>query len=101
MKKAGKMKGRLYDEADLAVERTTLEAINEARMNAPIDNSFLVNSINVTKSTKLARSFGSNLPYARRQEYEHSSKRGFFRKAMFSARTNLRERIREAIEKIS
>ena len=91
----------LADEIDGIVERKVLEMINDARTMAPRDTGQLVNSIDmVDQETKpMKRTFGSDLPYATRQEYEHATKKGFMRKAIWNNRTPLRDEIKDAIER--
>lgn len=92
---------QLAEEIDGIVERKTLQAINEARGNAPRDTGKLKNSIDMVdqETAPMKRVFGSDVPYATRQEYEHATKKGFFRKAVWNARTPLREEIRDAINR--
>jgi hypothetical protein len=91
---------KLINEVDEVVERVTLEMINEAKDEAPIDTGRLKNSIHLYgRQKKLSRVFGSDLEYATRQEYEHSTKKGFFRKAIWNNRTQLRDDVREVIKR--
>lgn len=41
--------------------------------------------------------YGSDLPYARRQEYEHASKKGFIREVVWNNRDKYREAVRKAV----
>ena len=43
--------------------------------------------------------FGSTLAYARRQEYEHKSNKGFIRRSVWNNREPFRKRIREELSK--
>jgi hypothetical protein len=92
---------RLAEEIDGIVERNVLTMVNDARTGAPRDTGKLANSIDIVdQETKpMERTFGSDLPYAARQEYEHASKKGFMRKAIWNNRTPLRDEIKDAIER--
>ncbi len=61
---------------------------NESAQKAPVDTGALRNSItaSVKKHGDAEWSYGSNLPYARRQEYEHSTKKAFFRESVWNNR---------------
>lgn len=65
-------------------ERAALGVANEAASNAPRLHGFLRNSITSSPEKKddLTWEVGSDLPYAQRQEYEHPSRKGFFRQAL-------------------
>jgi hypothetical protein len=91
----------LADEIDGIVERNTLSMVNDARQNAPRKTGNLANSIDIVdQETKpMQRTFGSDVPYATRQEYEHASKKGFMRKAVWNGRTPLRNEINDAIRR--
>lgn len=88
-------------ELDNETEKAALRIVNEARVEAPRDTGALANSINVYERKPLLRVVGSNLPYAARQEYEHASKRGFFRKAIYKERIKFREAIEAVLKKAS
>lgn len=90
----------LIEELDGITEKHGLLAVNEAKENAPRRDGFLKNSIHFYgRQMKMSRLFGSDRPYAARQEYEHATKKGFFRKALWNRREPFREEIREAIKK--
>lgn len=91
----------LAEEIDGVVERKTFEMINDARTMAPRKTGQLANSIDmVDQETKpMSRTFGSDLPYATRQEYEHATQKGFMRKAIWNNRTPLRDEIKDAIRR--
>lgn len=90
---------KLLKDLDDETERAALRIVNEARVNAPIRDSFLVNSIKVYDKKTLTRTVGSDRPYAQRQEYEHPTKRGFFRKAIYKERDTFRAEIEKVIKK--
>jgi Bacteriophage HK97-gp10, putative tail-component len=76
---------------------------SESAEMAPVDTGALKNSISSSpqkaEGEGIAWEWGSNLPYATRQEYEHKSKKGFVRKAIWNNRTKYREAIRNRITK--
>jgi len=76
---------------------------SESAEMAPVDTGALKNSISSSprkaEGEEIAWEWGSNLPYATRQEYEHKSKKGFVRKAIWNNRTKYREAIRNRIAK--
>lgn len=71
----------------------------EAAEMAPLKDGFLKNSIASSPQQSdddiHTWEYGSNLPYATRQEYEHKSRKGFIRKSVW----NNREKYRAAIKK--
>jgi Bacteriophage HK97-gp10, putative tail-component len=90
----------LTKELDRIVEKHALKVVNEARNNAPIDTGALKNSIDIYEKGELYRVVGSDRPYARRQEYEHKTKKGYFRKALWNEREPFRKDIKDAIERL-
>lgn len=90
----------LTNDLDRVVEINALKIVNEAKKNAPRRDGLLKNSINIYgKKVKLMRTIGSDRPYARRQEYEHTTKKGYFRKALWNGREPFRKDIQDAIKK--
>jgi Bacteriophage HK97-gp10, putative tail-component len=87
-------------EIDKIVERHALNIVNNARQNAPIDTGALKNSIDIYEEGDLYRVVGSDRPYAQRQEYEHKTKKGYFRKALWNEREPFRKDIKDAIERL-
>lgn len=102
IRQAGRMRQRLIDEIDADVEATLLIAINRSKALAPVDTSQLRNSIVEIRQERaiMRRAYGSDREYARRQEYEHKSKRGYFRKAVWEARTTLRDAVGRSIARL-
>lgn len=85
---------------DLIVEEHALKIANEAKSNAPIKDGFLKRSIRLYgRPARLARTIGSNMPYATRQEYEHKTHKGYFRRAIWSGREPFRQDIVNEIKK--
>ena len=69
---------------------------NSAALKAPRKDGWLKSSL--VASPKRVRvgvwSWGSDLPYALRQEYEHKTKKGFVRSTIWEYRTEYREAVR-------
>lgn len=81
------------------VETYARKMASDSAKNAPILDGFLKGSLAsspepVDKTTWM---FGSDLPYALRQEYEHATKKGFVRKAIWSNRAAYREALKRRI----
>lgn len=90
----------LIDALDDETERAALRVINDARENAPRLDGALKNSIRMYgRDVKLKRTIGSDRPYAQRQEYEHATKRGFFRKALYRERNTFRAAIERVLRR--
>ena len=87
-------------EIDQIVEKHALNIVNNARRNAPIDTGALKNSIDVYEEGELYRVIGSDRPYAQRQEYEHKTKKGYFRKALWNEREPFRKDVQDAIKRL-
>src|SRR5690625_6470646 len=82
-------------------ENNTRKMENDAGQAATVrDNILRPDIITSPRRLKLGTwEFGSSLPYARRQEYEHATKRGFIRKSVWNNREGYREKLREEIAK--
>jgi len=81
------------------VETFTRKMANESSGNAPIKDGYLKGSL-ASSPEKLGPtewSFGSDLPYALRQEYEHRTHKGFVRKAVWNNREAYRKAIKSRI----
>ncbi len=93
---------RLQEKIDLAVERRTLKMINETKAKAPVKTGKLRNSIDLlSQETELMqRAYGTNVEYARRQEYEHQTKKGFFRTTVAKHEPLLQKDIRQIVDGI-
>lgn len=86
---------------DRVVEAQALLTVNDAKENAPIKDGFLKRSIKLYgKPARLSRTIGSNMPYAQRQEYEHATNKGYFRKALWTRREPFRKAIQDEIKKL-
>lgn len=85
--------------AEKVTETYTRKMANEAAAMAPKKDYFLTNSIASSPEPieKGVWSYGSNLPYANRQEYEHISSKGFFRRSMWNNRQDYRNALQRII----
>jgi hypothetical protein len=102
LRRMGDAKGELLQALGDDVEKGALNVVNQAAEDAPYLGGFLKNSIIASprEINTLTWEVGSDLPYARRQEYEHASKRGFFRKALTFERIKLRKRLESTLKKV-
>lgn len=92
---------RVKQMIDVDLEEGIKRMANEAGNNAPVDTGYLRETI-YSSPRKLRRHyymFGSIAPYAQRQEYEHRTKRGYFRKAVWKEAPVIKERIARTIKK--
>lgn len=87
--------------ADKVTETYTRKMANESAKMAPVDTGALRASIAASpRRLKVGTwEYGSHLPYARRQEYEHWSKKGFIRKSVWNNREAYREAIKREISR--
>lgn len=88
--------------ADRVTEKYTRKMANEAGKNAPVKTGDLRANV-IASPERLAPAlwtFGSTLPYGRRQEYEHQTKKGFIRKAVWNYRNEYREELRKEVSKL-
>lgn len=102
LRQAKETRDELVKAIDEETEKAALRVVNEAAANAPRKDGLLINSIVSSPNRRKAMvwNVGSDRPYARRQEYEHKSKRGFFRKALFKERTRFRDAIRKILDRV-
>jgi len=86
---------------DEVVERRALEMVNETRERAPRLTGRLANSIDIIdpETRPLNRTYGSNVEYARRQEFEHKTKKGYFRKTAAKHRPLFFKDVRDFLNK--
>lgn len=85
---------------DNDVERAALKVVNEAKHDAPYETGALKNSIDVLKDAPLSKIIGSPLPYAQRQEYEHRTRKGYFRKNLQKEREPFRKAIESTLRRV-
>lgn len=85
MKLGNRAASDLADSMDILMGVLVRNTAGDAAENAPVDTGALQASIrHSTKRTREAEYiFGSYMPYAQRQEYEHKTKYAYFRKAMW------------------
>lgn len=83
------------------VEEYTDYMAAQASDNAPIDTGALKADIlsSVEREAPLSRIFGSDLPYAQRQEYEHKTKNAYFRRAIWQYEQPFYQAIRRALDR--
>ncbi|MHC8516774.1 hypothetical protein [Sporosarcina sp. ITBMC105] len=83
--------------ADKITETYTRKMANESAAMAPVKSSDLRNSIAASpeRVENGVWQYGSDLAYARRQEYEHKSQKGFIRRSVWNNREPYREAIRK------
>lgn len=87
--------------ADKVTETYTRKMANDAAGSAPVDSGDLRSDLAASpqRLSPASWQFGGRLPYTRRQEYEHSSKKGFIRKSVWNNRNGYREALkREAVD---
>lgn len=81
------------------VETYARKMAADAAANAPIKDGFLRGSLasSPEKLDGTTWTFGSDLPYARRQEYEHASHKGFVRRSIWANREAYRAALKRRI----
>jgi hypothetical protein len=91
--------GPVKTDLDRITEAYTRKMANESAEGAPRKTGKLKNSFppSVRKEEEVSWSFGSDVPYAKKQEYEHKSKKGFVRKAVWNNREPYRNKIKERL----
>ncbi len=76
---------------------------NEAAIAAPIDSGQLKGSIVASpkkvRGEKAVWQWGSNLEYARVQEYTHPTSKGFIRRSIWANRQDYRDAVRRRLAK--
>ncbi|MGD6775229.1 HK97 gp10 family phage protein [Sutcliffiella horikoshii] len=103
IKKLGsKAADQLLKDLDGITEKNTLKMANDAAEGAPRRDGHLKNSIisSVRRVSAATYTFGSDRPYAARQEYEHRTHKGFFRKSLWKNRAVFRKEIVEQLKKV-
>lgn len=87
--------------ADKVTETYTRKMANESADMAPVKSGDL--RANLASSPRriepAAWEFGGTLPYTRRQEYEHASRKGFIRKSVWNNRNPYREALKREVTK--
>ncbi|MEK5109839.1 hypothetical protein MHI57_24570 [Cytobacillus sp. FSL K6-0129] len=87
------------EEVGRVTETYARKIANDSANNAPVDTGALKGSLSSSpqKEEETVWTVGSDLPYALRQEYEHASKKGFVRKAVWNNRDPYRNKIDEVL----
>jgi hypothetical protein len=87
---------------DRITEAYTRKMANETAQKAPVETGALKNSFtaSVRKEADVLWSYGSDLPYATPQEYEHKTKKGFVRKTVWDNREGYRNKINERLREM-
>lgn len=87
--------------SDRVAETYARKMANESADNAPVKSGDL--RANLASSPHRISAgvwqFGGTLAYTRRQEYEHPSRKGFIRKAVWGNRNDYREALRREVSK--
>ncbi len=88
---ARKMKRRIGN----ALEEGVRDMAENSYQRSPKETTALANSIlaSVQKEAPLTWYYGSTMPYAQRQEYEHKTKKGYFRLAILEEAPILHARL--------
>ncbi|MBO0962020.1 hypothetical protein J1P26_20145 [Neobacillus sp. MM2021_6] len=92
----------LASDLDQITETYARKMANESAIGAPRKTGKLKNSFppSVQKEDECVWVFGSDLPYALRQEYEHRTKKGFVRKSVWNNREAYKNKIRERLSRM-
>lgn len=88
---------KALNNADKITETYTRKMANESAEKSPVDSGDLRASI-VASPRKLEEGvweYGSELVYAKKQEYEHPTRKGFIRKSVWDNRTPYRTALRK------
>lgn len=87
--------------ADKVTETYTRKMANNSADMAPVDTGDLrADLLASPRRLHLGMwQYGGTLPYTRRQEYEHASKKGFIRKSIYNNRNDYREALKREVSK--
>lgn len=97
----GKQAARnLRRQIDEDIEQGITDMAETSYEYAPVDTGALRSSIlaSVQREGIMEYIYGSHLPYAQRQEYEHKTKKGFFRRSIREHRADLRKKIQMTVK---
>lgn len=102
IRKAKDVREELIRQLERETEKAALRVANEAAKNAPVKDRFLTNSITASPRKKAVMTWevGSDRDYAAKQEYEHKTKKGFFRKALMNERSRFQDRIKDILKRV-
>lgn len=83
-----------------ALEEGIHDMAEDSYEMAPRDTTALAQSIkaSVTQENQMKWYYGSIMPYAQRQEYEHKSRRGYFRKSIAKNKVLIRDRMKYMVK---
>lgn len=86
-------------ETDMA--KGARDMTNQAYKNAPVETGALRTSIlgSIQRVGDMEYIFGSYMPYAQRQEYEHRTKKQYLHRAVWSETPRLKKEIRNSIKR--
>src|SRR5690625_2002580 len=86
---------------DKVTETYARKMANGAGARAPVDTGELRANLSASPNRVKAGTWelGGTLPYTRRQEYEHYSKKGFIRKAVWGNRNDYRDALKREVAK--
>lgn len=87
--------------ADKVTETYTRKMANESAGMAPVKSGDMRANILASprRVSNAVWEYGGTLAYTRRQEYEHKSKKGFIRKAVWKNRNAYRDAIKREVTK--
>lgn len=94
---AMRMKRNIDDDLEEGIEQMA----ETSHDMAPVDTGALKQSIlaSVRKISRHHYMYGSHLPYAQRQEYEHDTKKGYFRRSVYKEAPQIYSKIRTTIKR--
>lgn len=98
--KLAKKGTQAYENSEKITETYARKMANDSAGMAPVDSGALRSSI-ASSPKRLGHAlwqYGSDLPYARRQEYEHQSKKGFIRKSVYSNGNDYVDRLKKELK---
>lgn len=92
-----KMKRNIDDDLDEGIH----DMAETSSDMAPVETGALKASIlaSVRKVSRHKYMYGSHLPYAQRQEYEHDTKKGYFRRSVYKEAPQIYSKIRTTIKR--
>ena len=87
--------------ADKVTETYTRKMANDSAGMAPVKSGDMRANLASSphRNAPASWQFGGTLPYTRRQEYEHKTRKGFIRKAVWKNRNDYREALRREVAK--
>lgn len=93
---------RMRERVDKTTEEYARKMANDSAAMAPVLYNVLRPSIaaSVRKEKEMHWYYGSPVPYARRWEYEHRSKAGYFRKSVWRNRQAYRQAVRDDVRRL-